>query len=325
MKKRLELLDLLRLAAILLVINSHLDELYPIPALATGGAAGNGLFFIISGYCLRLQPGFFRHMGRRFARLYPGVFLSLLVQMAFGLKAMQGVKEMAQNFLWPTAFWFVGAIVLFDALLWVLEKGNVTERFRLFSAGMLALYIVAYIFVVDKSKWSVEAPGLTNAAQCFKLIYCFYMYCLGFYLQKTGVPERVKAKQGKLLFLSGLMFLLPMALKAVMVKWPGLMPLQGLTQFMVIAFAYAALLLALTGEEIYRAKVPQGLRKWISAGAVLSLEMYLVQFPVIGLCKALPFPVNVGVVLIATTALAFLLNRADQAIYRFVDRFIKKA
>ena len=62
-KKRYALLDVLRVAAILLVLNSHFDPLYPIPALATGGAAGNGLFFVLSGYCLRLQPGFLRTWG----------------------------------------------------------------------------------------------------------------------------------------------------------------------------------------------------------------------------------------------------------------------
>ena len=37
-KKRYALLDVLRVAAILLVLNSHFDPLYPISALATGGA-----------------------------------------------------------------------------------------------------------------------------------------------------------------------------------------------------------------------------------------------------------------------------------------------
>lgn len=36
--------------AVLLVLNSHLDKCYPIPALATGGALGNALFFFVSGY-----------------------------------------------------------------------------------------------------------------------------------------------------------------------------------------------------------------------------------------------------------------------------------
>ena len=57
MKKRYELLDFLRVLAILLVLNSHLDNLYPISALATGGAAGNGLFFICfyDGECVFVE------------------------------------------------------------------------------------------------------------------------------------------------------------------------------------------------------------------------------------------------------------------------------
>lgn len=45
-------IDYLKTVAVLLVINSHFDCLYPIPALATGGAMGNALFFIVSGFCL---------------------------------------------------------------------------------------------------------------------------------------------------------------------------------------------------------------------------------------------------------------------------------
>ena len=54
MKKnvRNELLNLMKVFAILLVFNSHCDPLYPVSYLATGGALGNSLFFIISGYLL---------------------------------------------------------------------------------------------------------------------------------------------------------------------------------------------------------------------------------------------------------------------------------
>lgn len=48
-------LDLLRAVAIVLVVNSHLDDLYPIHQLGTGGVFGNELFFFISGYGLYLS------------------------------------------------------------------------------------------------------------------------------------------------------------------------------------------------------------------------------------------------------------------------------
>ena len=103
-KKRYALLDVLRVAAILLVLNSHFDPLYPIPALATGGAAGNGQFFVLSGYCLHLQPGFLRHMGRRALRLYPGVWIAFIAQLIIGGKAITGIGDAITQLIWPTAF-----------------------------------------------------------------------------------------------------------------------------------------------------------------------------------------------------------------------------
>ena len=48
-KRHYEFLNLLRVFAVFLVFNSHCDALYPVSALATGGAMGNALFFVISG------------------------------------------------------------------------------------------------------------------------------------------------------------------------------------------------------------------------------------------------------------------------------------
>lgn len=150
-KKHYALLDVLRVLAILLVLNSHFDPLYPISALATGGAAGNGLFFILSGYCLTLRPTFLLHMGLRALRLYPGVLISFFAQMIMGAKDITGLSSAFSQLIWPTAFWFVGAIILFDALLYWVDKLDFTHHFALFTIVMTALYITAYLLIVDKT------------------------------------------------------------------------------------------------------------------------------------------------------------------------------
>lgn len=324
MKKRFELLDLLRVAAILLVLNSHFDTLYPIPALATGGAAGNGLFFILSGYCLTLRPGFGQHMLRRFVRLYPGVLISFGIQLLLGLKRITGAADAFSQLVWPTAFWFVGAIILFDALLWWLNRLRFTEHFGLFSLTMLALYFAAYFLVVDRTKWSVEEAGLATPGQAFKLIYCFYIYALGYYVKQKGVPGWFSRRAALVTAAAAVMFVGSFAFKLILVKWPSTMPLQFLTQFMVTAFALGALFTALSFENAYRALLPGGLRKAVTALSAVSLEMYLVQFPVISLCGAVSFPLNVVLAVCATTLLAFLLHAADDRIFRLADAAITK-
>lgn len=43
-------IDYTKLLAMMLVFNSHMDKLYPVPQLASGGALGNVLFFLVCGY-----------------------------------------------------------------------------------------------------------------------------------------------------------------------------------------------------------------------------------------------------------------------------------
>ena len=44
----------IRVVAILLIVNSHLDAYYPISYLGTGTAIGNSLFFVLSSFGLSL-------------------------------------------------------------------------------------------------------------------------------------------------------------------------------------------------------------------------------------------------------------------------------
>lgn len=84
----------LRFVAILLITNSHLDRLYPVSAMATGGQLGNSLFFMLSGFGLvasyRKKGGvFWPWLQRRLSRIYPPVLLvtltaALVTGTAFG-------------------------------------------------------------------------------------------------------------------------------------------------------------------------------------------------------------------------------------------------
>lgn len=47
-------IDLLKALAAVLITNSHLADVWPISAIASGGMLGNVLFFAVSGYCLTM-------------------------------------------------------------------------------------------------------------------------------------------------------------------------------------------------------------------------------------------------------------------------------
>ena len=106
------------------------------------------------------------------------------------------------------------------------------------------------------------------------------------------------------------------AFKLVLERVPSTMPLQFLTQLAIVCFTFGAVICALAWEPWWTRVSAPWLRRAISAFAAVSLEMYLVQFPIISMGKALPFPSNVAVVVPLTALFAFLLHAADNAIYR---------
>ena len=73
---RMASISFLRTLAALIIINSHCSALYPMAALACGGAFGNSLFFLMSGFLLaNIKLDFFSWIKKRYIRLYIPIFL----------------------------------------------------------------------------------------------------------------------------------------------------------------------------------------------------------------------------------------------------------
>lgn len=63
MKERNFAIDIVKFLAVLLIINSHADIMYPqLKILATGGAIGDCLFLFCPGYTLFLGGKFIREL-----------------------------------------------------------------------------------------------------------------------------------------------------------------------------------------------------------------------------------------------------------------------
>lgn len=72
-------ISLIRFLATILITNSHFDALYPagFSWLSTGGALGNALFFLVSGYTLYLSSrrNFAEWILRRYSKIFPAVWI----------------------------------------------------------------------------------------------------------------------------------------------------------------------------------------------------------------------------------------------------------
>lgn len=174
---------LVRCLAILLVTNSHLDRLYPIPQLATGGALGNALFFAASGYGLALSYrsapiSFPSWYWQRLTRLYPSVFI---VMAAFELGVLRGwshwtLSDYIEVFLWPTPAWFISAILIFYAGSYPFIRLNNRVAYLWGLAMLAVLYFWCYVTQVDLTHYSIEGPTR------FKWIFYFALMLVGGFL-----------------------------------------------------------------------------------------------------------------------------------------------
>ena len=301
-KKQLYALNALRLISILLVFHSHSGPLYPAEALANGGAVGNALFFIISGYLIKTKGSFLPWIWNKFVRLYPQAVIVSAVYVLMYYPVPLPAREFCTQFCNRlVGFWFVGAIFCFCALIYVLDRLNVFDHFAVYSVIIWAAYVVCYILFVDKSQWSVENKSF------FRWIYYFYIYSLGFCLKK-GVIRRSKRPYKRLLAVALGCFVLSLGIKLLMSKISVLMYIQFTVQIAGMIVAILALNAVLSAEEDYRSRFSEKTIGVINFLSRMSFEIYLSQRLYIRYFQRFPFPVGWLCTIAATFVTAFLLN-----------------
>lgn len=123
---------LLKALATILVMNSHCDELFPIPALATGGSIGDSFFFAVSGFTLffSVDKKPFEYFRKRFFRIYPSVIIATIIAMIVSVKIptfkiICKFDELSfwgaiKSFLFPTNYHFISAIIVFYLLYYLI-------------------------------------------------------------------------------------------------------------------------------------------------------------------------------------------------------------
>lgn len=314
-KKRRFAFDVLKLAAVLLVFNSHLDALYPdrLKFLATGGIWGNTLFFAVSGYFVNVDTGFGGYLKKKIIRLYPSVIVFTVISLVFHLRdiVIGDVGDIVAEFIWPTYYWFVGTLILYYLLIYLLEKKRiVSSKFPFFLIGSGVLLLLCFACCSAQNIWCMEKMGFDTFEGWLKIIYYFPVFSLGYYLKKNnGVCRKVGMKTSVLLIaIGGIGY---MGYKLLLVKAYIPMIFQIFAPVLLFLLASGALCFTVGCEKRAessrnKAAVPEKVVSFLSA---LSLEVYLVQFPVIHLMENSIFPINIVLALLITFGLAYLLKK----------------
>lgn len=306
-------IDILKIIGICLVLNSHLDSIYPVAQLATGGALGNALFFICAGFCFQSKgkkfTGWFL---KKLVRLYVPVYIITLV--TTWPHPVTSVSQAVTTYIWPTGYWFIGAIVLFYLLLYVLEKYDFEKKMGICFLFLLLLYAVYYIFLLDTSSYVIEANGLQSIDGCFKLIYYFGIMLLGKYMRQCKL-DKIKGSKRHLIIATSSVLIFYL-IKILERKSLLFMHFQFAEHIFVILFAVSLLSYCINStwlNTIQSKKTTWLIRKLSS----VSLNVYLVQFAVIGFCsKQFSFPLSWFAIVVITFIGAFLLQMVSSWILK---------
>lgn len=199
---------ILRVLATALITNTHLNDVWPSESLAVGGLLGDVLFFMISGYCLvdSKFKNFFNWYIKRILRIYPAIILMTVFNLSIGYFSLIG-KSAFSVFVYPTLYVFVGAIMLlyipfyfYAKLITPIVPSNekisargIAPREKLSLIGVAAVfacYMLAYIFIVDKSEYRMNA--VTHPITLF--LY-FTAMALGAALKRIGLLKKTNRKR----------------------------------------------------------------------------------------------------------------------------------
>lgn len=181
-------IDLIKVLAVALILNSHYDLLYPIKAFATGGAIGNSLFFAVSGYCLyNIKDNFVDWYKKRLFRIYPQVIITTFIAVIIGFYSIDSVKSIISKFIYPTEYWFISAIIVFYVAYYLILRNKYKNNLLKIIVLLIIPYILFYIYTLDTSQWIIEDN------KYFKWIFYFQIMLVGAYFKQ--IEDKIKCKK----------------------------------------------------------------------------------------------------------------------------------
>lgn len=307
MRKRY--INIMKFIAVLLVLNSHMDAIYPIASLATGGSIGNALFFFVSGYTwynAKKEP-FCKWYLRKVKLIWcPTLITNLIYIIIFKIKF--DLKQLFLIFIFPNKSWFCGAILAYAIVYYFVVKSDNYKKIYYSILCLIIVYFIYYLFFLDKSVFSIESFRINNFCRSSFYLICMFMGLL--YRKKSNSTMTRK----NLLLKSVTYFLLIYLFKYFMTKFTFLLLFQFLSQLFTILFVISLFLL-LSSLEIRLQKI----RKFelIELVSNFSWEVYLVQTLIIPLCINILFPFSFFVSIVLIVICSFVLKKISKLLFDY--------
>lgn len=286
-ENRILAFTMLRFAATCLITNTHYNEVYPISALAVGGLLGDVFFFVVSGFVLGgdKKQGFFPWYGKRLLRIYPTIFAGVALFLLTGYQNLER-HSLFEAFVFPTFFVFVAAIVTLYIPYYFVSRAKSKRTWLLTFGAVLLGWLAVYGLLLDKSVYRMNA--VTNPIILFPY---FLAMLTGGFLRRFGVKKRGRGQLALCWGAAPALCLVYFAANNVIrgnAERNGIQILVPMT-LLVAAASVSVLFYLLEG---WFQSWPDWLTNAIGFVAALTLEIYVVQRPIIDALAWLPFPLN---------------------------------
>lgn len=283
---RIHSLDLMKVIAMLLLINSSMSRLYgDMAVMATGGAIGDTLLFFCVGYLMQLKfnaekqvgkpKSFLSFLGNRIWRIYPTV----LIWTAFLCWGLGWEFDIWR--LLDADRWFIGAIMLYYVLLWCVLRFFTNRKILL----MVLVFVASVVFYFVEGEFSDGIYGFCN----LRWIHYFLPVLFGSWLAEKQdcpkdaetVPLALRWSMPKALMLAILAVASYYALAAFKLSeshaWVQLLSIPAL-----LAVAYCGW--TICNFEDLDALASSRLVRWLSS---IWLEVIIIQWSIITICYRL--------------------------------------
>lgn len=317
--KRKNYIDLLKTIAVILVFNSHLDKLYPISTLATGGAIGNTLFFFISGYTWKngaLKSSYFNWYFSKVKRIFFPTLITNTIFLIFLFGRNANFLELIKIYIYPNKSWFCGAILLYALFYYFLAHKKDVQLYC-FIIICTCLYFFWYLNFVDLNSFNVEY--FVQGGLCRVLYYAICMTVGLLFNRQNNYSKVINKRTG--LFLSFLFFILFFADKYLMSHYTVFMKMQFLNQAIALILVIILFLTARLFEEYINGS--HYFRKFIHTVSDYSWEFYLVQTIVIPFCGIIGFPLNCIAAIVGSAISAWILKTIVSCLIYLGDKLVK--
>ena len=306
-KKKFISVDIMRVLACFLIINFHCMYLYPreLSQLSFGGDLGNNSFFLVSGFLLASSvrntdiKDFGRWIAKRYLKILPMCFVFNLLGYIF-IKNRALVPNPFHSFIFPTVYWFTGALILFYPLFFLVQKINKK------SVTIMTVIILMALHLYFDSLW----------AERFFIGFIARLCGGGLWFYLTGEDHRDMSKL--CLLLTPLSFGIFAALKIAYSKGVGDHRLiHLLIGFATIATAGTFLIFLYELEGKHKEKISRCgmLCGPVSLISSMTLSVYLTHcfmiYTMQGFFAGLGFPLSIASFVICAFAVAYLVHRID--------------